>query len=206
VITVAVLIACGVDPAQARVFAEPLALACERFDITTPPRAAGFIGQMVVETQALTKLEEDLTYRSADRIADVFKRLRDRLTLNEIAQLVRQPERLANQAYAGVNGNGDVSSGDGWRYRGRGLKQLTGRSNYLDAEVALGRPYIGAPELVALPPDACLTAAWYWHNRKCNVLADSCQWDAITKAVNGAAMLQKDRRRTITEEALQVLQ
>ena len=204
-ITVALLIACGVAPAQARVFAEPLAVACQRFDITTPARAAGFLGQAMVESDGFTALEEVLFYRSADRIAAVFVRLRETLSLNDLAQLARNPQGLANAAYAGRNGNGDVASGDGWRFRGRGLFQLTGRSNYLDAEVGLGRPYVSTPELVALPPDACLTAAWFWHNKKCNALADSAQWDAITRAVNGRAMLKSGERRGIAEEALRVL-
>lgn len=205
-ITITTLIACGVDPAQARVFAEPMSAACARFAIATAPRVAGFLGQMVVETQALSKLEEDLYYRSADRIAGVFLRLKNRLSLNDIAKLARNPRGLANAAYADVNGNGDEASGDGWRYRGRGVKQLTGRANYLAAERALGRPYVAQPELVALPPDACLTGAWFWHSRGCNRLADASLWDEVTEAVNGPAKLQADRRRSITEEALLALQ
>lgn len=203
-ITIAALIACGVAPAQARTFAEPLNIACERFGITTKARCAGFLGQAVIESESFTALEEILYYRSADRIWSIFKRVRDR-GLNEVAKLARNPQALGNAAYAHVNGNGDEASGDGFKYRGRGLFQLTGRGNYRDAEVGLNRPYVSTPELVALPPDACLTAAWYFYTNHGNDLADSAQWDGITRAVNGPGMLKRAERRSVTEEALLVL-
>ena len=203
-ITVAALIAAEVAPSQARTFAVPLSIACERFDITTRARVAGFLAQCITESAHLTAMEEGLYYRSADRIWSVFPRLRA-LGMGELAKLARNPRALANKAYAGVNGNGDEASGHGWRYRGRGLFQLTGKGNYADAAVALRRPYVESPELVALPPDACLTAAWYWHTNRCNALADSAQWDAITKAVNGPGMMKRAERRSITDELLQVL-
>ena len=203
-ITVTALIAADVAPALARTFAEPLAIACERFGITTRARVAGFLAQCVTESAHFAALEEGLYYRSADRIRAVFVRLRGR-DLNDLTKLARNPRGLANAAYAHVNGNGDEASGDGWRYRGRGLFQLTGRGNYADASAGLARPYVEAPELVALPPDACLTAAWYWHNVHGNQLADSAQWDAITRAVNGPGMMKRAERRSLTDELLQVL-
>ena len=204
-ITIALLVAAGVDPALARVYEVPLAAACERCDIVTKSRVAAFLGQYLIETENLAKMEESLYYCSADRIAFVFKRLRDSRSLNDLAKLARNPKALGNAAYAGVNGNGNEASGDGWRYRGRGLPHLTGKGNYADAEAALGRPYVSTPDLVALPPDACLTGAWYWHTNHCNKLADTAQWDAITKAVNGPAMMKRTERRSLTDELLQVL-
>ena len=202
-ITVATLIAAGIGPTQARQFAEPLAAACRRFDISTPPRLAGFLAQCSVESAGFTRLEEVLTYRRPERLREVFpSRVK---SLDDAARLVAAgPQAIANRVYAGKIGNGDEASGDGWRYRGRGLKQLTGRANYADATEALGRPYLEQPDLVALPEDACLTAAWYWHAAKCNILADSAQWDAITRAVNGPGMLQADARRQFAEEAIGV--
>ena len=200
-ITVSALIAAGIAPAQARLFVMPLALACQRFDINTPTRIAAFVAQCRVESAGFTMLEESLWYRTPERIRQVFP---SRVpSLQVAAQLVRKPEALANLVYANRLGNGDIPTGDGWRYRGRGLKQLTGRANYTDAAIALARPYVEKPELVALPEDACLTAAWFWHTNKCNVLADSAQWDAITRAVNGPAMLAKDERRQYTEDAIE---
>lgn len=202
-ISVAALVACDISPTQARIFADPLSIACARFDINTPARISGFVAQCNVESRGFTTLEESLFYRDAVRVQRIFRsRIRD---LEHAASLTRNPKALANCVYAGKNGNGDEASGDGWRYRGRGLKQLTGRGNYRDASVELGRPYEEQPDLVLEPADACLTAAWFWHTRKCNVLADSSQWDAITKAVNGPAMLEADRRRQLSEEGLQAL-
>lgn len=203
-ITVAALVACGIGPTQARIFAEPLAASCRRFEINSRPRVAGFVAQCAVESTLFQQLEEGMYYRTPERIALVFKRLQHR-GMADLTKLARNPKALANAAYAGINGNGDEASGDGWRYRGRGLKQLTGLGNYRDAEAGLGRPYVEQPGLVAQPEDACLTAAWYWHNTKCNILADSSQWDAITRAVNGPAMLQATERRVMTEEALRAL-
>jgi putative chitinase len=202
-ITVATLIAAGIAPTQARTFAEPLAAACSRFGIVTPARVAGFLAQCRVESAGFTALEESLHYRDAARIASIFK---SRVhSIADAQRLVRNPQALANCVYAGRLGNGPEASGDGWRFRGRGLKQLTGRANYADAAAALARPYVGQPDLVAQPEDACLTAAWFWHTVKGNVLADSAQWDAITRAVNGPGMLQADLRRQYSEDALQVL-
>ena len=91
-------------------------------------------------------------------------------------------------------------SGDGWRFRGRGLFQLTGRANYTAAQEGLDRPYVAAPELVALPLDACLTAAWYWHEHKLSPYADAQLTGQITRAINGPAMLHADLRRQYAEE------
>lgn len=202
-ISVAKLIAAGVPPTQARQFIEPLAAACARFDITTAARIAGFLAQCRVESADFTRLEENLFYTTPERIRQIFpSRVK---SMADAARLVRNPRALANCVYAGKIGNGNEASGDGFRFRGRGIKQLTGRANYADAAEGLGRPYLDQPDLVAQPEDACMTAAWYWHNVKANILADSAQWDAITRAVNGPGMLQASLRRQYAEQALEVL-
>lgn len=199
-ITVRSLVAAGLAPTQARTFAEPLAAACARFQIDTPARVAGFVAQARVESADFTRLEENLSYTTPERIRGVFP---SRVpSLADAARLVRNPQSLANRVYASRLGNGPEASGDGWRYRGRGVVQLTGRANYADAAESLARPYVERPELVAEPADACLTAAWFWHSRKLSILADSAQWDAITRAVNGPAMLHADLRRQHAEQAL----
>lgn len=202
-IGLATLIACGVHPTQARIFAEPLAAAMRRFDITTPARMAGFLGQCRVESDDFRVLEENLRYRTPEVLDRNFSAVHG---FDDAARLIKAgPQAIANRVYANRNGNGDEASGDGWRYRGRGLKQLTGRENYADAAAELGRPYIEQPDLLLQPDDACLTAAWFWHTKKCNLLADTAQWGAITRAVNGPAMLKADLRQQYAEEALQVL-
>jgi putative chitinase len=163
---------------------------------------AGFVAQCRVESAGFTALEEDLFYRDPVRIQRIWP---TRVPSLQMAQgLAGNPQGLANVVYANRLGNGDTASGDGWRYRGRGLKQLTGKANYVDAAQALARPYVTNPELVALPEDACMTAAWFWHVNKLNILADSGQWDAITRAVNGPGMLQAAERRQFSQEAVQV--
>lgn len=202
-LTLPTLIAAGVPPTQARQYVDPLAAACARFGINTPARIAGFLAQCRVESADFTRLEENLFYTTPERIRQVFP---SRVaSMADAARLVRNPKALANCVYAGKIGNGNEASGDGFRFRGRGLKQMTGRANYADAAAGLGRPYLDQPDLVALPDDACLTAAWFWHNAKANILADSSQWDAITRAVNGPGMLKADLRRQYAEQALEVL-
>ena len=197
-LTLSNLIAAGIAPTQARAFLAPLSAACARFGINTAPRVAGFVAQCRVESAGFTALEESLFYRDPVRIMRIWP---TRVTTMQQAQsLARNPQGLANVVYAGRLGNGDTASGDGWRFRGRGLKQLTGKTNYADAAQALARPYVTNPDLVALPDDACMTAAWFWHTNKCNLLADSSQWDAITRAVNGPGMLQAAERRQFSEE------
>lgn len=197
-ITLARLIASGVAPTQARIFAVPLAAACARFAIDRPARVGAFIAQCRVESANFTTLEEGLYYRTPERIRMVFT---SKVTsLQQASLLARNPQALANTVYASRNGNGDTASGDGWRFRGRGLIQLTGRANYTDAAIGLGQPYEMVPDLVATPEHACLTAAWYWHANKLNVLADAGLTNAITKAVNGPAMMHADLRRQYAEE------
>ena len=196
-ITVASLIAAGVHPTQAQQFADPLAAACAMFDISSPARLGGFVGQLRVESANFTQLEEGLYYRSADRISAVFG-----LSVAVAQGLVANPQALANVVYAGRIGNGPGASGDGWAYRGRGLIQITGRENYKRAGAGCARDYLTNPSLVAQPSDAALTAAWFWAAHGCNTLADSSQWDAITRAINGSSMLAAADRSQFSQDAL----
>lgn len=202
-ITPEILMRAGIRQREAAAFSAPLQAACERFGITTAPRLAGFLAQVRVESAGFTQLTESLAYSPA-RLVQVFP---SRVpTLADAQALVRRgQEAVANVVYAGKLGNGAPASGDGWRYRGRGLKQLTGRDNYAAAGLALSRPYLADPDLVAQPADACLTAAWFWISAKCDQHADAHRWDAITRAVNGSGMLQAEARRAESERLLTIL-
>ncbi|MFZ9959377.1 MAG: glycoside hydrolase family 19 protein [Candidatus Limnocylindrus sp.] len=201
-ITAAALMQAGIAAREAVAFEAPLSAACQRFDINTPARIAGFIAQCRVESASFTRLEENLRYRTPKVLDANFRAVRG---LDDAALLIQLgPQAIANRVYADRLGNGNEASGDGWRFRGRGLKQLTGRDNYSEASQALARPYLKNPDLVAQPEDACLTAAWFWHTNKCNHLADAGQWDAITRIVNGPAMLQADERRRYAEAGASV--
>jgi putative chitinase len=193
-IDVARLIACGIHPTQARIFAEPLQAACERFEIRRGACESAFIAEAAIESQDFTQLEESLFYRAPERIHAVYARLR-RVPLSTLAAgYIKNPKALGNLAYANVNGNGDESSGDGWRFRGRGLFQLTGRGNYLAAAAASGRPYKDQPELVAQPLDAAMTAGWFWSSARLNSVMERGGIDAVSKRINGGDHKLVERR------------
>src|ERR1041384_7354620 len=118
----------------------------------------------MVESSGFRRTEENLNYSTAARIVAVFgSRLAERAP-----QLVGNPRALANAAYANRLGNGDEASGDGWRYRGRGLLQVTGREDYRAHGVALGLPLVDQPELLEQPDAAALSAAQFWAAHGCN--------------------------------------
>ena len=202
-ITVDQLVACGIDAGTAAQFEEPLSAAMLSFSINTKKRRAAFLAQAAHESNEFTRLQEDLFYTTPERLLRVFKGRFDGLA--DAAQYLRQPEKLANRVYSNRLGNGDESSGDGWRFRGRGLFQLTGRANYMAAGDALGTDYKVNPDLVAEPPDAAFTAAWFWAVGGMNVLADNDQIDTITRRINGPAMLGADERKALFHKFMAVL-
>ena len=190
------LVVAGIAPTQARMFLEPLTEACKHYAIDTHARLAGFVAQCRVESRDFTALEENLNYRSPERLRAIFPS-RVHSMADAAALVARGPRAIANRVYAGKNGNGDEASGDGWKYRGRGLIQLTGRANY--ARFGMDTD----PDAVSQPRLAAVTAASFWAANNLNRFADSAQWDAITRAVNGPAMLHADLRRQYSEEGVQ---
>lgn len=197
------LITVGVGPTQARMFLEPLSRLMPIYGINTPSRVAGFIGQVFIESAGFTALEENLFYTRTDRVRRVFP---SRITDDVVAaRLVRNPKGLANLVYANRLGNGNEASGDGWRFRGRGLKQLTGRSNYLEASKTTNYDYVSNPDLVSTPEHAVITACSFWQIKKCSVPSDAQDWDTVTRIVNGPAMLQKVERAAKSQQVLRAL-
>jgi putative chitinase len=191
------LIACGIPPERASAFIDPLNQAFDRFGIQGRISVAGFIAQAAHESENFTRLEENLNYSKPERIMAVFPSSVPSIEI--AARLIRNPEGLANRVYANRLGNGDESSGDGWAFRGRGLFQLTGRLNYAAAGGALDIDLTLKPDLVAKPGCAALTAGWFWAASGCNSLTDI---DAITRKINGRAMLGAVGRRVRFERAL----
>ena len=193
------LIACGVAPTQAKRVAAPINQACERFRISLLSHRAAFIAQAMHESSDFAKLEESTYYSKPENIHRAFKRLRT-IPLGQLAAgYIKKPQALANLAYANVNGNGDESSGDGWRYRGRGLFQLTGRANYMAAGAALGRDYKEHPELVVQPLDAAMTAGWFWATSRLSTVFDAGGIDAVSRRVNGGENGLEERRELYTD-------
>lgn len=168
-------------------FVPALNAAMARFKINSPVRMAAFIAQVGHESGQLTRMVENLNY-SADRLQTVWP---NRFDAALAAQVARKPEQIANIVYAGRMGN--TLPGDGWKYRGRGLIQLTGANNYRAAGAALGLDLVNHPELVEQPETAALVAGWFWQSNGLNELADAGQFDKITRAINGGLNGQADR-------------
>jgi len=166
----------------------------ERFGINTPGRMAAFIAQVAHESGDFRHTEENLNYswQALRRTWPV------KFATDEFArQYHRQPEKIANAAYAGRYGNADAASGDGWNYRGRGLIQITFRDNYLGYSRAISDPSImDDPGQVARQRHAALSACWFWASKGLNPLADACDEDAfnqISYKINGGWNGKLDR-------------
>jgi len=167
------------------------------FDINSSGRIAAFLAQVAQESGQLTRLLENLNY-SAKRLTQVWP---GRFTsIDKAQQYANNPEKLANYVYAKRLGNGDEANGDGWRYRGRGLIQLTGRGNYRAAAQGIGLPLEEQPDLLIQPAAAALSAAWFWKSHGLNELADDTNDDndtqdfcTITKRINGGTVGLRER-------------
>lgn len=180
---------------------DPLNDTFAQFGISTPRQQAAFIGQCGHECGNFKVLEENLNYRAAT----LMKLWPRRFPTQEIANAYeKNPRRIANMVYASRMGNRDESSGDGYRFRGRGCIQLTGHANYFHAGKALGVDFVMEPDLVATPKYAAMTAGWFWSTHNCNALAEAADWVALTKKINGGTIGLADRIKH-TEEALAVL-
>lgn len=173
----------------------------QRFNIDTPVRQASFIGQCGHECGNFKILEENLNYR-----AEALMRLwKSRFPTIEIAnEYSRNPKKIANKVYASRMGNRDESSGDGFRFRGRGCIQLTGHANYFHAGKACGVDFVMEPDLVATPQYAAMTAGWFWDTHKLNQFADVRDFKTMTKKINGGFIGLDDRIKHINH-AIQVL-
>jgi putative chitinase len=193
------LIAAGILPTQAKLFVDLLNVACSMYCIDTPLRQAAFVSQCAHESLGFGRLEESFYYRDPRHIATVF-RSRFQTTADAIG-FVREPRKLADHVYCDRYGNGDEASGEGWKYRGRGLLMVTFKDEYKAFAAALLQPYVQHPEMLSCPKDACISAAWFWKTRGCNELADSSAIDAITRKIN-PAMLGADARRQLFQDTL----
>ena len=173
----------------------------DRFAINNPVQQAAFIGQCGHECGHFRILEENLNYRAATLMRLWPKRFPTLEVANEFSG---NPRKIANKVYASRMGNRDESSGDGYRFRGRGCIQLTGSTNYFNAGKALGVDFWAEPDLVATPKYAALTAGWFWSTHKCNDPALAQDWVKLTKIINGGTIGLEDRVKH-TNDAIAVL-
>ena len=161
---------------------EPLKETFAKYKIDTPKRQAAFIGQCMHESNNFKTLTENLNYSARALMATWPSRFPNEEIANQYA---RQPEKIANKVYGGRMGNGSEETGDGWRYRGRGLKQLTGKDNYERCGSGLGVDLVGNPDLLLDPKYAALSAGWFWSKHGLNDLADKGDFQTMTRRING---------------------
>jgi putative chitinase len=176
-----------------------------KYDITTPNRIAGFIAQCAHESNNFNSLEENLNYKEAT-LLKVFPRYfgEGKRSAKEYAG---KPEMIANYVYMDefrTSKMGNVQPGDGWRFRGRGLKQLTGRENYTNFGKSVGMTAEEAAEYVATEKGAIESACWFWNAKKLNAIADSGDIVKMTKVINGGDIGLADRQKR-WEGALAIL-
>jgi putative chitinase len=176
--------ATGATYTNAQLYTDVLNDAMARYHISTPERQAAFLANVAIESAHLTKVVEDLYYRNAERLADIFPSKFK--SAKDAEPYVRNPEGIAQKVYGG--------------FQGRGLIQITGKANYEKAGQALGQDFVAHPTLLARPQWAARSAAWYWAEHGCNELADKSDLDGITKAVNGKAMMHAEERAQLAQQ------
>jgi len=150
-----------------------------KYGITTPLRKAHLFGQLAEESH-LTPIEENLNY-SAERLLQVFPKYFKTITSAKAVE--RNPQKIANIIYGGRMGNNTI--GDGYKYRGRGYIQITGKDNYTALTKDTGIDYINYPDKLLNEADSLISALWYWKKANCNKYADLDDIKSITKLING---------------------
>jgi putative chitinase len=168
-----------------------LCKALPKFEITTEARVAGFLAQCSHESNNFKVLRENLNY-SADGLRRIFPKYFKDVDPDDYA---RQPEKIANRVYANRMGNGDEDSGDGWKYCGRGVIQLTGKDNYTRFASDMGMSLDEVVTYLETIEGAIMSAAWYWNSRKINGAADANDIVKMTKLVNGGTIGLEDRKK-----------
>lgn len=171
---------------------DPLNETFERYEINTPKRQACFIGQCMHESGGFRLLNENLNYSAKALMNTWPSRFPD---IDTAEKYEHNPEKIANKVYGGRMGNNE--EGDGWKYHGRGLIQLTGKENYANCGLGLGVDLLGNPDWLATPQYAALSAGWFWNKRNLNALADNMQIDEMTKKINGGSIGIADRQAKI---------
>jgi putative chitinase len=183
----------GCRSSLATVWCAPLQLACTRFGILTREAIAAFLANIGVESEELTVLVENLNYSAQElantwpqRFATVAKAVR--YTPNALAlSLAYKPQQIANYVYANRMGNGDVTSGDGWKYRGQGPFQITGKQQMQWMGAVLGLDLVNHPELLQSPAPGALSAALFFSSRGCIIAAENNNFSQVVRLINGAA-------------------
>lgn len=187
---------------QADQWYESMCKILPKWQITSVQRVAGFIAQCAHESRNFTVLRENMNY-SASRLNVIFPKYFVRAGRNAW-DYHRQPEKIANVVYANRIGNGNTTSGDGWRFRGGGLIQLTGRYNYSKFGESIGITAEQAVEYVQTKDGALDSACWFWHVNNINTYCDRQDIRGMTRRINGGTN-GLEHRNSLWIHALDVL-
>jgi predicted chitinase len=186
------------------IWSPALSAAFTKYSMVSHRRIAAAVGQFLVEAGAsFQELIENVTYIHAQRMLDVFPHAFP--TLASAQPFIGRAEAIANRVYANRNGNGDEASGDGYRFRGRGLIQLTGRTEYTQFAASIGKTVDEVTAYCETPEGAAMSGCWYLSSKGCLPLADNWQLSEITLKVNGHAMLGNDQRIAYSNAMLKAL-
>jgi putative chitinase len=172
--------------------AEALSEQFEKYDINTVNRAAGFLAQCGHESNGFTVLKENLNY-SADGLNKIFKKYFP--TVASATPYARNPEKIANKVYANRMLNGDEKSGDGYKFRGRGAIQLTGKENYTKYANSVGITIDEAVADLETLDGAIESACWFWKTNGLNAICDADDIIKMTKRINGGTIGLEDRKK-----------
>ena len=184
---------------EVEAWCEELNKALPKYDITTDQRIAGFISQCAHESMDFNAMSENLNYRE-ETLNKVFPRYFGPGKRNA-AEYAKNPEKIANYVYMDefrTSKLGNTQPGDGWRFRGRGLKQLTGRDNYTRFAKDYDLTAEEAAEWVETKEGALASALWFWNTNKLNAIADTGNVAALTKKINGGDIGLADRQARYT--------
>jgi putative chitinase len=163
------------------------------YEINTPERVAAFVAQCAHESGGFKFLKENLNYK-APSLRKVFpKYFTDDATANQYANHPNKQEAIASRIYANRMGNGDEASGDGFKYLGRGLIQLTGKNNYTIFAASIDTPLEDIPEYLQTFEGAVQSACWFWEQNNLNQWADKGDILTLTKRINGGTIGLEDR-------------
>jgi putative chitinase len=174
---------------------------CPEYEINTPARLAAWLAQCAHESGNFLFLKENLNYKAAS-LRKVFPKYFPDDTI--ATRYANKPEMIANRVYANRMGNGDETTGDGFRYCGRGLIQLTGKNNYTFFAGSLDISVEECAEYLQTFEGAVQSACWFWEQNKLNQYADSGDILTMTKRINGGTIGLEDRQKHYTH-ALHIL-
>jgi putative chitinase len=173
-------------------YVEPINTVGEYYEMfENPKRIAGFLAQVAHESGGFTAIKENLNYSAKGLMTTFKKYFPDEATAK---QYEKKPEKIANRVYANRMKNGDEASGDGYRFCGRGLIQLTGRDNYTKFAQALNMSIEDTIAYLETPNGALVSAAWFWDNNKLNQYCDRDDFVTLTKRINGGTIGLEDRK------------